>query len=246
MFRKTSFLFLTFILLEGCDTNRLRHLGDSPPLTQIENPQAHPDYRPVSIPLPDPIPLRKSINSLWQPGARSFFKDQRAHQTGDILTVLVDLDDEGQLQNNTQTARTSALTDSIKAIAGYEKYLAAKLLPSDANLNNLVNVSSNPNHNAAATINRKETIKTKLAAIVIQVLPNGNLVIKGRQEIRVNHELRDVQITGIIRRQDISSENTVDYDKIAEARISYDGRGDLSYIQTPPVGQKILDTLIPF
>jgi flagellar L-ring protein precursor FlgH len=239
-------LAILVLLLSGCDLNRLRHLNDPPPLTQIENPTADPKYHPVTTPLPHAIPMHKSSNSLWQPGARSFFKDQRANQPGDILTVLVDISDQGQMENKTDASRTSELKSGITAAAGFEVEGKRRLLPSTAQLSNLVDLKSSPNHTANGKIDRKETIKIKLAAMVIQVLPNGNLVIRGRQELRVNYEVRDVQITGIVRPQDITSENTVDYDKIAEARIAYDGRGDLSYVQTPPLGQKILDTIIPF
>lgn len=232
-------------LLGGCDLTRLRHLGEAPPLTQIENPIKLPDYKPVTMPLPSSVVHEKSENSLWQPGARSFFKDQRACQPGDILTVLVDINDTGQLQNKTNATRTTSANDTITAAAGYEKYFK-KGLPSGYVLPGLVNLSSNPSHNASAKIDRSEKISIKLAATVIQVLPNGNLVIRGRQEIRVNQEVRDLQISGIVRPQDIATDNTINYEKIAEARIGYDGRGDMSYVQSPPYGQQILDAILPF
>lgn len=240
------FIWMIFSLtLISCDGNRLRQLGDPPPFTQLENPVLQPAYRPVTMPLPEPVVYHDTANSLWQPGARSFFKDQRAQQTGDILTVVVDLNDQGQLQNSTTASRNSSALEQITNAAGFEKY-AKKILPSTVVPANLINLSSAPAHSGTGQINRKETIQVKLAATVTQVLSNGNLVIQGRQEVRVNQELRELQILGVVRPQDITSNNTVPYEKIAEARISYDGRGDLSYIQTPPVGQKVLQTILPF
>lgn len=232
-------------VIGGCDYSRLRHIGEPPPMTRIENPATRPDYLPVHIPLPTPISPQESANSLWQPGARSFFKDQRAGQVGDVVTVVVKVDDQGKLQNQTQAVRSSASNTTVNAAAGFEKY-ARKVLPSAFGLPNLVDLSSSPNHNGNATINRKEQINLRIAALVVQQLPNGNMVINGRQEIRVNQEVRDISIAGIIRRQDISSDNTISYDKIAEARITYDGRGDMSYVQSPPYGQQLLDTILPF
>jgi flagellar L-ring protein precursor FlgH len=241
----TNYLLLLALFLVNCDGNRLRQLGDPPPFTQLENPTLQPAYRPITMPLPDPIVYQGTANSLWQPGARSFFKDQRAHQTGDILTVIVDLNDQGQLQNNTTASRNSSILEQINNAGGFESY-AGKILPAAANPANLINMLSTPTHSGTGQINRKETINIKLAATVIQVLSNGNLVIQGRQEFRINQEMRELQILGIVRHQDISSNNTVPYEKIAEARISYDGRGDISYVQTPPAGQKVIQTLLPF
>jgi flagellar L-ring protein precursor FlgH len=242
---KLLFSFCISLSLSGCDLTRLRHIGEQPPLSRVENPTKRPDYHPVSTPLPQSLPEDESENSLWQRGARSFFKDQRACQPGDILTVLVNINDTGQLQNQTKATRSSSSTDIVTAAAGFEQY-AKKVLPSSFNLPNLVNLSSNPDHDGNAKINRSEQIRMKLAAMVTQVLPNGNFVINGRQEIRVNQEVRDLQISGIVRPQDISTDNTINYEKIAEARIGYDGRGDMSYVQSPPYGQQFLDAILPF
>jgi flagellar L-ring protein precursor FlgH len=82
--------------------------------------------------------------------------------------------------------------------------------------------------------------------VVTQVLPNGNLVVAARQEIVVNSELRELKVTGVVRPQDIASDNTVLHDRMAEARIQYGGRGQMTDLQSPRWGQQLMDILLPF
>jgi flagellar L-ring protein precursor FlgH len=82
--------------------------------------------------------------------------------------------------------------------------------------------------------------------VVTDRLPNGNFVIAGRQEVRVNSELRELRIAGVIRPEDISSRNTIDYFKVAEARIAYGGRGTISRVQKPRYGQRLYEFVVPF
>jgi flagellar L-ring protein precursor FlgH len=239
-------LLLGTAALAGCNAaTRLSQIGEAPPLTTIQDPHQQPGYRPVSLPMPAPIVGERRPNSLWQSGSRAFFKDQRAAQVGDILTVVVVFDEKAQFNNETQRTRTSADTESVTGLFGFQQQIP-KFLWKDANPANLVNTAGTSNHDGKAIMNREEQVNLQVAALVTQVLPNGNLVVQGRQELRVNFEVRDLQITGVIRPQDISSTNTVPYTKLAEARISYGGRGQLTDVQQPRYGQQLLDIIAPF
>ena len=234
------------VALSGCGgLTRLASVGAEPPLTQIENPVSRPDYRPVSMPMPAPRPIERNANSLWRTGARAFFKDQRAGEIGDILTVVVDLDDQAQINNATTRARTATEDASLNALLGYETSLGA-VLPEAINPGNLLDADSATNSSGTGTIARDEDIELRIAAVVTQVLPNGNMAIYGRQEIRVNFEARQLQVAGVIRPEDVTSTNTISYDQIAEARVSYGGRGQISDLQQPRYGQQVLDIIFPF
>ena len=239
-------LLLSAAALAGCNAaTRISQIGETPPLTTIQDPHQQPGYRPVSLPMPAPIVGERRPNSLWQSGSRAFFKDQRAAQVGDILTVVVQFDEKAQFNNETQRTRTSADTESVTGLFGFQQQIP-KILWKGADPANLVNTAGTSNHDGKAIMNREEQVNLQVAALVTQVLPNGNLVVQGRQELRVNFEVREMQITGVIRPQDISSTNTVLYTKLAEARISYGGRGQLTDIQQPRYGQQLLDIVAPF
>jgi flagellar L-ring protein precursor FlgH len=239
-------LLVAASLLSGCDAfTRLSQVGAVPPMTTIQNPKAQPGYQPVSLPMPQPITAERRPNSLWQAGSRAFFKDQRASQVGDILTVHIAFDDKAQFNNETQTQRTTADQSSIPNVMGFESQIQ-KILPHAANPSSLINVSGSNNNDGKAAITREEQVTLDVAAMVLQVLPNGNLVVQGHQELRVNNEVRDLQIAGVLRQQDISSTNTTTLDKLAEARVSYGGRGQLTNTQQPRYGEQVLDILAPF
>ncbi|MBF0093915.1 MAG: flagellar basal body L-ring protein FlgH [Alphaproteobacteria bacterium] len=234
--------------LAGCNMlNRLADVGSEPQLSEIKNPTQERDYKPVSMPMPSPVVSLPNPNSLWRPGARAFFKDQRAADVGDILTVVVNItDDKATLNNETTRDRDQAReTANLTSLLGYEGQLS-KILPQGINPATLVDFGSDSTYTGTGVIDRDETIKLRLAAVIIQVLPNGNLVIAGRQEIRVNFEVRELSVTGVIRSQDIASDNSVNWDKIAEARISYGGRGSMSDLQQPRYGQQVFDIIFPF
>ncbi len=232
--------------LTGCNAlNRLAEIGNEPPMTSIQNPTKSPRYRPVTMPMPRAQPIVHQPNSLWRAGSRAFFKDQRAAHVGDILTVLIEISDQAEITNTTKRTRANTEDASLNALFGYESSLS-RVLPEDINPGNLIDLDSVTSNEGTGTIDRKEIIKLKVAAIVSQMLPNGNLVIHGRQEVRVNYEVRDLQIAGIIRPEDISSSNTISYEKIAEARIVYGGRGQISDFQQPRYGTQVIDILFPF
>lgn len=245
-FSKTLLVTASCIMLSGCATlDRLAEVGDAPPLSAINNPTAQAGYRPVSLPMPAPLPDTREVNSLWRAGARSFFKDQRAGRVGDLLTVIVDISDSAKLDNETERTRDNDESLGVPGLFGLEAELAKKL-PQGIDPSSVLDITSALKNTGSGSIDRKEDIKVKMAAIVSQVLPNGNLVIHGRQEIRINFEVRELTVTGIVRPEDISSVNSVTSDKIAEARISYGGRGQISDVQQPRYGSQVIDILMPF
>lgn len=230
--------------LTGCSNlERLSRVGDAPSMTPVANPAADRDYRPVSMPMPTPQVLDPNANSLWRPGARAFFKDQRAGDVGDVLTVVVNIQNETATLNN-QSQRTR---DNVSETLTVNNLFNAqnRILPGQ-NQAPALDISSGSNYRGSGNISRTETVNIRLAAVVLQILPNGNLAIAGRQEVRVNNELRELTVAGVIRPEDINSTNTINWDKIAEARISYGGRGSLSDVQQPRYGQQIFDIVFPF
>jgi flagellar L-ring protein precursor FlgH len=234
------------LLLSGCNAfSRLSEVGAEPQLSEISNPAVYHGNQPVAVPMPRPVALDHQANSLWRPGSRAFFKDQRAGQVGDILTVVIDIEDRAELNNSSERQRESGENAGLGALLGYEDALD-RVFPDGVENDNLVEAGADSVSRGSGSIGREETINVRVAAMITQVLPNGNLVIAGRQETRVNYELRQLQVTGIIRPEDITSTNTIPFDQIAEARISYGGRGHLSDVQQPRYGQQIYDILFPF
>lgn len=232
------------LLLSGCGAaDRLSNVGKAPALSAIEDPTKQAGYKPVSLPMPAPPPAAYAPNSLWKTGARAFFKDQRAHRIGDILTVKVTIDDKAKFDNETTRTRSGSDKASLDGLTGA---LAKKVIPSSVDPTSLVENSSSSASSGVGKVDRSETLETNIAGVVTQILPNGNLVIEGRQEIRVNFEMRELVVAGIIRPEDIASDNTIESSKIAEARIAYGGRGQLTDMQQPRYGQQVLDVLLPF
>ncbi len=234
------------LALSGCGTlSRLAEVGRPPELSPITNPVKDPNWRPVSMPMPRPEAAPLQVNSLWRSGSRAFFKDQRAASVGDVLTVLVNIADTANLANATGANRSGAEQAGLPNFLGLEAQLP-KMIAKGLDSKNLVSASSSNNTAGTGTIKRAETVTLRLAGEVTQVLPNGNLVVAARQEVRVNNELRELQVGGVVRPQDIASDNTVTHDRMAEARIAYGGRGTLTDVQQPRYGQQVLDVLLPF
>ena len=231
-------------LAGGCSgIDRLSQVGEEPRLSSIDNPTTQPGYKPVQMPMPKPETVSYNPNSLWRNGSRSFFKDQRAHQIGDLLTVTVNITDQANFANDTQRSRTATEDSGITAFLGSSLLgqRAQSVLPG-----RFLTADSTMGTDGKGTITRQETLQTNVAAIVTQVLPNGNLVVEGKQEIRVNYEKRELIVAGIVRPEDIQSDNTIDSSKIAQARIAYGGHGEISDIQQPRYGSQVMDVLLPF
>ena len=238
---------LLALSLGACNlANRLAQIGDEPPPAPIENPAAGPNgMQPISLPMPMPQAVERHPNSLWRPGSRAFLKDQRASQVGDLLTVIIEIADNANISNTTTRTRNSGEDASASAFLGFESQLS-KVFPNAVDPDNLIELESDSVATGQGSVNRGETINLRVAGLVTQVLPNGNLVVSGRQEVRVNFEKRILQVAGIIRPEDITNVNTVDYDQIAEARIAYGGEGQLTDVQQPRYGQQVFDILFPF
>jgi flagellar L-ring protein precursor FlgH len=237
---------LVALALGACNIlPRLAEVGRTPDLSRIENPARFAGKQPIQMPMPQTVEVDRQPNSLWRPGSQHFLKDQRAANEGDIVTVNIEIEDKAQISNTTNRSRIAAEDSSASSILGYESSFA-QILPEAIDPTNLINLDSSGSTEGAGSVNRDESIELRVAALVTQVLPNGNLVIAGRQEVRVNFEIRDLKVAGIIRPEDITSTNTIEFDQIAEARISYGGRGHLTDVQQPRYGQQIFDILWPF
>ena len=193
----------------------------------------------------DTSPGPASANSLWRVGARAFFADQRAQHVGDILTVLIEIDDSAKTNNNTTTGRTSTMDAGIPHLLGLESTLG-KILPSAFDPTNALSTNSKTSSAGTGQIDRSEKINLTIAAVVTAVLPNGNLMIQGTQQVRTNSDLRSLTVAGIVRPEDISSANTIKHTQIAEARIDYGGRGDIARVQKTPAGQSLVEKFSPF
>jgi flagellar L-ring protein FlgH len=234
---------LATALLNGCSyIDSLKAIGQQPPLTSVDNPTTRPGYKPVQMPMPAALPAAYNPNSLWRNGSRAFFKDQRAHQIGDILTVKVNITDKANIDNETKRSRAMTEDSGITNFFGKPKVpimntpVPTRIFTSD----------SNTTMDGKGSVNRQEALQTNVAGVVTQVLPNGNLVIEGKQEIRVNFEVRELIVAGIVRPEDIESDNTIDSSKIAQARIAYGGRGQITEMQQNRYGEQLFNILLPF
>ena len=226
--------------------SRIADIGKAPELSTIQDPQARPGYQPVSLPMPTPLPTERNPNSLWRNGSKAFFKDQRANKVGDILTINISIDDSAKVANSSRRSRANSEKAGMPSLFGLEGATLSRVLPAGASPTNLVDLSSDTSNDGKGSVDRNEQIDLKVAALVTQSLPNGNLVIEGREEVRVNFEVRDLIVAGIVRPEDIHADNTIPSTKIAEARISYGGRGQITDVQQPRYGQQIADAILPF
>lgn len=232
-------------LLAGCaSVDALSRVGQAPKLSAIENPTAQPGYKAVNMPMPEVVAVSYQPNSLFSSEARGFFKDQRAHRIGDILTVIVTIDDSAQISNATSRKRSAENEANIGTALG--SVFGTSLPGVDVSATGGITTGGGMTDAGTGSVNRKESLQTNVAVVVTQVLPNGNLVIEGRQEVRVNFEVRDLIVAGIVRPMDIQSDNTIMSEKIAEARIAYGGRGQITDMQQPRYGQQVADAILPF
>ena len=267
--RLTLIAMLASTAFVGCQ--RLDHLGREPSFSSFSDEpemiKSRPDLdrtaarqaldqRYPSLPPPDRLQRRAIVTpasypdrthtsgSLWSSDPKSLFGDRRAREKGDILTVIIEIDDQAELSNTTARSRSGDESMTAGALFGLES-LVNKVLPGGG-LDSGVSTNSTSSASGQGQVRRNEAISLKVAARVMDILPTGHLLITGRQEVRVNFELRDLQVAGLIRPEDISRNNDITYDKMAEARISYGGRGHISDVQQARYGQQVLDMISPF
>lgn len=243
-------IIISIFALTSCsDTvERLKRVGKSPEFANLEVPSMEEDDDELDRwqeREQEQHAHQRKTNSLWEPGATKFFRDSRAWRVGDIIKVVVVIKDQASLDNSTKQNRAGSDSLGLPKIFGKEKAIASTL-GNNVDVGNLVSTKTNRAHTGGGTISRKEDISTEIAAVVSKVLPNGNLIIQGHQEVRVNYELREIKIAGIIRPKDIASDNSIQTNQIAEARISYGGRGVVSDVQQPRVGSQVIDIISPF
>jgi len=238
-------LLLTFA---GCaDTlNKLEGVGKAPPHDAVKDPTREPGYEPISWPLPEQkAPSQQYANSLWQPGSRSFFRDQRASRAGDILKVTIKINDKILSDNESEGKRQTTDTASFPELGGVQKKVA-HLFSGSGQPGAFIDTAGLHDTKSTGKITRQDQIQTQVAAMVTQVLPNGNFVIEGKEEILMNYEMREISIKGVVRPSDITPDNTVDSSQVAQARITYGGHGQLMDMQQPRWGDQVLDIVSPF
>jgi flagellar L-ring protein precursor FlgH len=236
---------IALIALGGC-ASVSEGMRGTPQLSPVGSVEPLTNAPPQGLPMPPPQEQRYAANSLWRAGARTFFNDQRAARIGDLLTVKIQIDDSAQVSNSTDRKRSSSTSSGVTNFLGMEKALSRALPTGGVDTSNLINGEGDTSMKGDGAVNRQEKIELTMAAMVTQVLPNGNLSIAGRQEVRVNSELRELTVAGIIRPEDIAADNTIRNSQIAEARILYGGRGTISAVQKPGWGQRISDAIAPF
>ncbi len=236
-------LLLGLVVLGAC--GRMDHLGKAPSFTPTTESTEH--VAMLYQGLPTETQTRRTVDgaSLWSGGQQSLLGDRRAMKRGDIMTVVIEIDEEAEISNDTQRSRSGSESLNVPQLLGLPQRLDEKL-PEGASAANAVELGSSSSSGGKGSVKRSEKLELRIAATVVDVLPNGVLAISGTQELRVNFELRELLVTGYVRPQDISRQNEITYDKIAQARVSYGGRGQITDVQQPRYGQQLLDVVLPF
>lgn len=240
---KTAKILCLALALTAC--SRVDHLGRPPELT---SPRETEEFMamvnpPLDLPIGSGRP--EAAASLWSGSTSSLINDRRAAIRGDILTVVIEIDDRAEISNSSGRSRASRESASIPQMMGIPQRLADKL-PEGASFDELADASASSSYRGNGNISRRDKLTLRVAATVIDRLPNGSLHISGTQEVRVNYELRELTVSGFVRPGDIDRNNEIAYDRIAGARISYGGRGQISDVQQPRYGQQIADILLPY
>ncbi|MFT5796712.1 MAG: flagellar L-ring protein precursor FlgH [Candidatus Azotimanducaceae bacterium] len=231
------------VLCSACA--RMDHIGQPPTFSSPTGTVEHSAMISPGLPLSLTESRPRDEASLWSGTRQSLLGDRRAVHRGDIMTVVIEIDDKAEISNATGRSRSGSETLNVPQLIGLPQRLDAKL-PDGASSADLVSINSSSKSSGDGSVKRKEKLTLRIAATIIDVLPNGVLSISGSQELRVNFEMRELLVTGFVRPEDISRQNEITYDKIASARVSYGGRGQISDVQQPRIGQQILDAVLPF
>ncbi|WP_051153777.1 flagellar basal body L-ring protein FlgH [Litoreibacter arenae] len=241
--RVCLFTLMALGVTSGC--SRLEKVGQAPEISPISNSDEH--FAMMRVPLPQNTAPESAADdaSLWESGRNSLLGNQRAEQIGDIVTVVVEIDERAEISNSTSRARAGTETLGIPSFLGLPQRINDSL-PEGASLDSAVSTNSASASSGDGSVRRKEKFSVRVAATVVDVLQNGVLTIQGSQEVRVNFELRELLVSGYVRPADINRKNEVSYDRIAAARISYGGRGQITDVQQPRYGQQVADILLPF
>ena len=238
MISRPVMMLIGVALLGGC-ADKIADLNREPSLTPVGS-GLHPARTSIAVTAPVQPPRRD--NSFWHDASADLFRDPRAMRAGDVVTVKISIKDKASLDSTSERSRNSSSNHSYDLNYNINTGGAAK--KGDATLGG--NAAAKTTTKGEGAITRSESIELLVAAVVTDVLPNGNLVISGTQEVRVNFEVRVLSVAGVLRPRDIATDNTVSYDKIAEARISYGGRGRITEVQQPGWGQQVVDMLAPY
>lgn len=236
-------LTLAALCLSACA--RLGEVGQTPDLT---SPSAGNEVFAMNVaPIPNAreVPARAEGASLWTSGRASLLGDRRASLRGDILTVVIEIDDSAEFSNSSERERSGSEQMGIPNLFGVPQRLDG-LLTQGGSLGEAVEFDSASRSSGEGATRRNEQLTLRVAATITEVLQNGVLRIEGSQEVRVNNEVRELLVTGYVRPEDISRQNSIEYDRIAAARISYGGRGLITDVQRPRYGQEIVDAVLPF
>jgi flagellar L-ring protein FlgH len=236
-------MILLALVLSGC--GKLSQVGRAPEFSPVEGSYQHSAMYSATLP-EDVAPSGPSDgSSLWAAGTDSLFGDRRAAGRGDILTVVIEIDDQASISNSTGRSRSGAQKSGLPEFLGIPQRID-EALPEGASMAEAFETKSSSTFKGNGSVARQEQLTLRIAATVVEELPNGVLRIEGQQEVRVNFELRELVVTGFVRPIDVSRQNEITYDKIAGARISYGGRGQISEMQQPTYGQQAADILLPF
>ncbi|MBU2992383.1 flagellar basal body L-ring protein FlgH [Octadecabacter sp. 1_MG-2023] len=237
-------LLAASMALTAC--GRLAEVGKEPDFTP---PQASPEATAMMTYGIEPelaVSTTRAVTpSLWTGERGSLLGDRRAVQRGDILTVVIEIDDSASISNSTDRSRSGSESMSVPSLFGVPQRIDESL-PDGATLSDAVDLTSSSSFGGDGSVRRNEQLELRVAATIVGVMPNGVLSIQGTQEVRVNFEMRELLVSGFVRPEDISRQNEITYDKLASARISYGGRGQISDVQQPRYGQQIADVILPF
>jgi flagellar L-ring protein FlgH len=219
-------LLLLTLLLAGCAVERtdVKTAGFEDPA-----PKAAPDY---------------SNGSLWQASSVNLTDDLKARRRGDIITIVISETASASKAANTGTSRDSSMSAGMPHLLGLENTGIIK--NNFADLAKIISASSNSSFKGAGSTSRQENLNATITARVIDVQANGNLMIEGRRNIKVNEEDQIIVLEGIVRGRDITPDNTVNSIYVADARISYSGRGIISDQQNPGWLMNIFNKIWPF